>query len=114
MLCFNITLFFIHHFYDITILFCSKESQAIEKYNFVASMAYLKWTANWTIFIDSLLQLHIFQVDSRSLHLPIFVSKVDIVTDAHLDMIKETFKNSATTTPTNLLVYRNRSTGNIM
>ncbi|XP_065336360.1 fatty acid synthase-like [Cloeon dipterum] len=49
----------------------------------------LKWDDNWVAFMDTLLQVEILQLDSRSLYVPTSIQKLTIDPKRHLNMIQE-------------------------
>lgn len=49
----------------------------------------IKWTNNWPSFMDSMLQVNILAIDSRSLYLPTSIRKIRINTSGHLKAVEQ-------------------------
>lgn len=92
-------------------LFSRREFRAIEECDLGASKAYIKWQENWIVLMENMLQLKALQSNSRSMQVPIFISRIDIAPDTHFELVK-TCKSLETALPA-LLVYSDEATGNI-
>ncbi|KAJ3656466.1 hypothetical protein Zmor_015541 [Zophobas morio] len=62
------------------------------KCNVEGTYGLVKWENNWTTFIDSVLQLKIFEIDARTLFVPVSFNRVIIDPIAHMEFIKGTKK----------------------
>lgn len=47
----------------------------------------IRWDNNWTTFIDAMLQIKILQNDTRSVFLPVFIKKLVLEPEKHLENV---------------------------
>ncbi|XP_018577082.1 fatty acid synthase-like isoform X2 [Anoplophora glabripennis] len=63
------------------------EFRGIETCNSEVTECHIKWGHNWVTFLDNMIQIKILQLDTKSLYIPVHVSKLVIQAKRHLGMI---------------------------
>lgn len=62
--------------------------QALNNVSVTAKMGHIRWSDNWTAFMDNMLQMKIMSIDSRSLFVPTKIRKLVIDPVSHIQQLE--------------------------
>ncbi|XP_056629975.1 fatty acid synthase-like [Diorhabda sublineata] len=69
----------------------SGDFRSIQEFNPEYNVGLIKWKDNWIAFMDNMLQMNIFQSDTRLLYVPTYISQMIVPAKSHFEWVTKNF-----------------------